>query len=343
MGQSIIKSVRKIFSQSGGAGGVTGSGTINYVAKFTAAGVIGDSQIFNNGTGVSIGTATPIANTLFTLKGTSAAAGDYAQKIVNVSDVNLFSVENNGKVLIQTLRAGLGNSNIATNTAFGVSSLDINTTGERNTAIGYGTLSTITTESDNTALGYGSLVSASAGGANNTSVGSRAMGSNTSGGENTGVGFRAGNNDLVSMQNSIGRYNTWVGFRASSVGVAGVSDSEYTTVVGHNTTVGATGGVALGAGALISGSTSINSLALGRSTTASATNAVALGYNTTASQANSVILGNGCDVGVGTATPKSKMHVVGLPTYADNAAAVAGGLTAGAFYIRTGHGLDVTV
>jgi hypothetical protein len=47
--------------------------------------------------------------------------------------------------------------------------------------------------------------------------------------------------------------------------------------------------------------------------------------------------------GVGTDTPTSKLQVVGLPTYADNAAALAGGLTAGAMYIRTGHGLDIVV
>ena len=40
-------------------GGITGSGTTNYVSKFTAAGAIGNSQIFDNGTSVGIGTATP--------------------------------------------------------------------------------------------------------------------------------------------------------------------------------------------------------------------------------------------------------------------------------------------
>jgi hypothetical protein len=44
------------------------------------------------------------------------------------------------------------------------------------------------------------------------------------------------------------------------------------------------------------------------------------------------------NVGIGTATPKSKLQVVGLPTYADNTAALAGGLTAGAFY-RTSTGV----
>jgi hypothetical protein len=48
-------------------------------------------------------------------------------------------------------------------------------------------------------------------------------------------------------------------------------------------------------------------------------------------------------LGVGTDAPTSKLQVVGLPTYADNAAALAGGLTAGAMYIRTWHGLDIVV
>jgi hypothetical protein len=54
-------------------------------------------------------------------------------------------------------------------------------------------------------------------------------------------------------------------------------------------------------------------------------------------------IGGNDKFGVGTETPTSKIQVVGLPTYADNAAALADGLTAGAFYIRTGHGLDIVV
>ena len=42
------------------------------------------------------------------------------------------------------------------------------------------------------------------------------------------------------------------------------------------------------------------------------------------------------NVGIGTTAPTSKLHVVGLPAYANNAAAVTGGLTAGAFYRTNG-------
>jgi hypothetical protein len=39
--------------------GISGSGTANYVPKFTASGTVGNSQIFDNGTNVGIGTASP--------------------------------------------------------------------------------------------------------------------------------------------------------------------------------------------------------------------------------------------------------------------------------------------
>jgi len=46
------------------------------------------------------------------------------------------------------------------------------------------------------------------------------------------------------------------------------------------------------------------------------------------------------NVGIGTIIPTSRLHVVGLPEYNDNANAAASGLTAGAFY-RTGDLLKI--
>ena len=46
----------------GNASGVEGSGTINYLAKFTATSTIGNSQLFDNGTSIGINTATPNAS-----------------------------------------------------------------------------------------------------------------------------------------------------------------------------------------------------------------------------------------------------------------------------------------
>jgi hypothetical protein len=43
----------------GSAGGIQGAGTLNYVAKFTGSGSIGNSQIFDNGSNVGIGNTNP--------------------------------------------------------------------------------------------------------------------------------------------------------------------------------------------------------------------------------------------------------------------------------------------
>ena len=48
-------------TSGGGGGGVGGSGTTNYVAKWTTSTDIGNSSIFDNGTSVGIGTNTPVS------------------------------------------------------------------------------------------------------------------------------------------------------------------------------------------------------------------------------------------------------------------------------------------
>ena len=51
---------------------------------------------------------------------------------------------------------------------------------------------------------------------------------------------------------------------------------------------------------------------------------------------------NNGNVGIGTSAPTSKLQVVGLPVFADNASSITGGLTVGAFY-RTSVGVLMVV
>ena len=59
-----------------GGGGISGSGTTNYVPKFTSSTAIGNSQIFDNGTSVGIGTTSPEA-LLHVNKSTVGGEGGY--------------------------------------------------------------------------------------------------------------------------------------------------------------------------------------------------------------------------------------------------------------------------
>jgi hypothetical protein len=72
--------------------GVTGTGTIDYVPKFTTTGAIGNSNIFDNGTNVGIGTTTPLRKltvsgpeTQIRLESTGTVGVDNWLEMVNTS------------------------------------------------------------------------------------------------------------------------------------------------------------------------------------------------------------------------------------------------------------------
>ena len=87
---------------------------------------------------------------------------------------------------------GRGLGAVATNTVFGSSALNTNTTGAYNSALGLNALSANTIGGSNVALGVSAL-RLNVAGRNNTASGVNALSSNRSGSYNTASGYNAGN------------------------------------------------------------------------------------------------------------------------------------------------------
>jgi len=60
-------------------------------------------------------------------------------------------------------------------------------------------------------------------------------------------------------------------------------------------------------------------------------------WNGTDELQKSIIYQDGSDVGIGTVSPTARLHVIGLAKHSSNAAALAAGLTVGAFYHDQGN------
>jgi hypothetical protein len=108
MGQSIIKNIRRVFAQNGGGGGgVAGSGTTNYIPKWTPDGfTLGDSLMQDNGSGVGVN-STPLANTMFGAKGIDSTSSNFAGKFV-ASDDSVIAAFRNDKNIEFGGRVGIG-------------------------------------------------------------------------------------------------------------------------------------------------------------------------------------------------------------------------------------------
>lgn len=244
----------------------------------------------------------------------------YALKIDNSASSPLLYVRNDGYTTIMDMVVGRGGGLISTNTVLGVAAI-ANATGGQNTGVGYAVLNTLNTGTGNTAIGYAVLANITSG-TTNVGIGASVM-------QASNPSYSIGIGSGVLYQSS-GTGNTGIGhgnFYNLSLG-------DYNTALGYN------------AGANVMHTQGNNNLFLGYMadvSTNNLTNASAIGANATVGASNSMVLGNGVNVGIGSSTPTSKLQVVGLPTYADNTAASGAGLTVGAMYIRTGHGLDIVV
>jgi hypothetical protein len=102
-----------------GLGGVSGSGTTNYLPKWTGSTALGNSQIFDNGTSVGIGTATPSASYLLDINGGTRISYTASGVVTSKIDITptITSTVNNQSFRVMTInptwnQGGFGNSGI---------------------------------------------------------------------------------------------------------------------------------------------------------------------------------------------------------------------------------------
>ena len=306
-------------------------------------------------------------NGTVTTSGYNTFVGESAGNLTMGSTaVNAYEGSYNTAVGYQSL---LSNTTGYQNVANGFQALYFNTTGYGNTANGYAVLNSNTSGHSNTASGMYSLLSNTTG-YQNVANGFRALSSNTTGYSNTANGYAVlrynttGHSNTAGgmyslLSNTTGYYNTANGFQALYSNTTGYSntangiDSLYYNTTGYYNTANG-----MGSGYNPSNdiaqyriTTDTNMVLLGRGATkdnaAQLDNGIAIGAGAHVLESNQVVLGNDSitttllkgSVAIGTSTPTSVVHAVGVPVYANNAAAVAGGLTAGAFY-RTGADPD---
>ena len=212
-----------------------------------------------------------------------------------------------GAATIQGLTVGKGGGTIVSNTAFGISALQSNTTGSGNNAFGYAALQANTTGDNSSAFGYAALDSNTTGfnnnafgyqaltanitGTSNNAFGNSALAANTTGYYNNAFGYTA------LAANTTGSENCAFGHEALYLNTTGVNNTAFGNSALHLNVTGSAN-TAVGLNALVL-CTSSNNTALGAAagnTLTTGTNVTCIGYNSqpaTATTSNQVQLGNG--------------------------------------------------
>jgi hypothetical protein len=196
---------------------VSGSGSINRIAKFVGPCVIGNSNIFNHLGKVGILKSAPTA--------TLDVNGDFNLPLTTGPTVGVIKL--GGTPFIHAF--GQEDTFVGLNAGSFFSTVG-------NTAIGSSALTALSTGSDNTASGKQALA-ANTTGTGNTADGLQTLTHNTTGIRNTAVGVAAGANGNVT-----GSFNTFIGATADG-GMDGLTNA---TAIGYGAIVGASNSLVLG-------------------------------------------------------------------------------------------------
>ena len=250
----------------GSIGGVTTAspGVSNYVTKFNSSSTISPSTlIFDNGTGVGIGTTT--TNEIFNVEGklalNNATSSISIGKVTGGTGIQCIAIGSNA------LSIGTGGNNIAVgframrdsttanvNVVIGVEAMQANTTGSENSVIGYRAMQTNTTGIRNVAIGREAL-KFNVGGDRNTAIGHQSLFNNNLD-DNVAVGYQS------LFSNTTGQYNSAFGNFALDSNTAGSSNTALGYAALSNNTIGSNN-VAIGESALLSNTTGSNHVAIG--------------------------------------------------------------------------------
>jgi hypothetical protein len=292
---------------------LAGTGTTNFLPKFTASGVVGNSSIFDNGTNVGIGTTT-LDETLNIFKtdrpyvkfsSTSATLGVF---LGFANSDGTFQIRNKENKNIEFLTNDIARSVILANGNFGINkTIPI----EKLDVVGNGKFSgTVTAGSDinangltvgrgggnistNTANGVNALFSNTTG-VSNTANGVNALLNNTTGGNNTANGVNALLNNTTGGNNTANGSNALRSNTTGSDNTANGRDALFNNTTGGNNTAN---GVSSGR-FIVDGSTATivnNSVFLGFNTKPlgnSQTNQIVIGHTAIGAGSNTVTLGN---------------------------------------------------
>jgi len=270
-------------------GSITGSGTTNYVARWTPTGSqLGIGVLQDNGTNVL-----PSSNNVSDLGSSPTSWKNmYLDGRLYVLDVPWTSVTVNN-----TFIGIKGNESITSglyNLAVGEGSGRAINTGFRNTAVGHRAGELFTGSSDNTLLGNlaGGLTSNL--GSNNTLLGSYAgYGVTNTGSDNTFVGTNVGGNTTSgSLNTSIGSNSSYNTTTANNSVYVGYNAGQNVTTGSNNVFIGYNAGL---------------------TNATQRTNAIAIGYNATVNADNAMVLGGvgagAVRVGIGTTTPAENLQI----------------------------------
>ena len=145
-----------------------------------------------------------------------------------------------GAATVQGLTVGKGAGTVATNSAFGVNALSLNTTASNGAAFGYQALKN-NTANLNAAFGSNAGLTNTTG-AENVFVGANAGQLNLSGGNNTVVGASAGYTNSVGVNNTIIGAGTAYNATNSSNTVIGASAASNLTTGASNVVIGVSAG-----------------------------------------------------------------------------------------------------